>query len=76
MYTGQLNETEAIEACVEALDEATAMLSHHPPRALAAALAVHLQGLLTVLHAQRELSRQEIRQWLDELGRGACLESA
>ena len=76
MNTGQLTEAEAVEACIEALDEATGMLAHHPPRALAAALALHLQGLLAVLHTQRELSAAQIWGLLEEVARGACLGSA
>ena len=76
MSTGQLSEAEAVEACVEALDEATGMLAHHPPRALAAALAMHLQGLLAVLHSQHELSTEQIWGLLEDVAQGASLGSA
>ena len=74
MSTTPEDQSEAIEACIDALDESTALLSHHPPRALAAALAVHLQAIIAVLHAQGECSAEEIRQWLEEIVRGACAE--
>jgi hypothetical protein len=74
MTTESFSEAAAIEACIETLDETTALLSHHPPRALAAALAAHLQGLLTTLHAQNACSASEIRDWLEEIARGACAE--
>ena len=74
MNTVSGGDAAAIEACIEALDETTGQLSHHPPRALAAALAVHLQGLLTTLHAQNACSASEIREWLEEIARGACAE--
>ncbi|MDA8347235.1 MAG: hypothetical protein M0038_00260 [Pseudomonadota bacterium] len=72
MNTAPFSAAAAIETCIEALDEATALLSHHPPQAVAAALAAHLQGLLATLHAQNACSAQEIRQWLEEIARGAC----
>ena len=75
MNTAPCSEAAAIEACIEALDETTGLLSHHPPRAVAAALAVHLQGLLATLHALDACSAQEIRQWLEEIARGACAEA-
>ena len=74
MSTTPEDQSEAIEACIDALDESIALLSHHPPRALAAALAVHLQAVLAVLHAEGESSAEEIRQWLEEIVRGACAE--
>lgn len=67
MSTIGLGEEESVEACIEALDETATMLSHHPPRALAAALAVHLQAVLGVLHGQGECSAVEIRQWFEEI---------
>lgn len=72
MNTGTCGDAAAIEACIEALDETAGLLAHHPPRAFAAALAVHLQGLLATLHAQDACSAQEIREWLEEIARGAC----
>jgi len=75
MNTAPCCEAAAIEACIEALDETTGLLSHHPPRAVAAALAVHLQGLLGTLHAQNACSAQEIHQWLEEIAHGACGET-
>ena len=75
MNTAPFSEAAAIEACIEALDETTGLLSYHPPRAVAAALAVHLQGLLATLHAQDACSAQEIRHWLEEIARGACGET-
>ncbi len=76
MSTRGLGEEESVEACIDALDETATVLAHHPPRALAAALAVHLQAVLGVLHGQGECSAQEIRQWLEELVRGACGDDA
>ncbi len=75
MNPAPFSEAAAVEACIEALDETTSLLSHHPPRAVAAALAVHLQGLLATLYAQDACSAQEIRQWLEEIARGACAEA-
>ncbi|MGC8518118.1 MAG: hypothetical protein ACP5P4_06255 [Steroidobacteraceae bacterium] len=75
MNTGDYSEAAAIEACIEALDETTRLLSHHPPRALAAALAAHLQGLLATLHAQDACSAHEIREWVEEIARAACGET-
>lgn len=76
MNIERLGEAESIEACIDALDETAMTLAHHPPRALAAALAVHLQAVLAVLHAQSECGAQEISQWLEQIARGACGESS
>lgn len=65
------NDESAIEACIDALEEATTALSHHPPRALALALAVHLQAVLSVLRAREEFTAQEVRGWLEEIACGA-----
>jgi hypothetical protein len=75
MNISPCSEAAAIEACIEALDETIGLLSHHPPRALAVALAAHLQGLLATLHAQDACGAQEIREWLEEVARGACGEA-
>lgn len=61
------DEADCIEACIEALDDALIALTQHPPRALAEALAVHLQCLLETLQAQGHCSTEEVRQRLDEL---------
>lgn len=76
MSARDLGEEDSVEACIEALDETATLLAHHPPRALAAALAVHLQAVLGVLHGRGECSAQEIRQWLEEMVRGACGDEA
>ena len=76
MSSTREDQSEAIEACIDALDEAITMLSHQPPRALAAALAVHLQGVLAVLHAHGECSAEDINRWLREIVHGACAEES
>ena len=64
-------EAPSVEACIEALDETMMQLAHHSARTLAAALAVHLQGAIGVLHERNECSAEEARQWLEEIVRGA-----
>ncbi len=66
------SEAPSVEACIEALDEAMMQLAHHSARTLAAALAVHLQGVIAVLHERHECSGEEVRQWLEEIVRGVC----
>lgn len=70
MNTGVLDHEASIEACIDALDETTTLLAHHPPWALAAALGVHLQGVLAALLAQSACRAEDIKQWLDELAHG------
>lgn len=72
MPTSRTGEDESVEACIDALDEVATLMAHHPPRALAAALAVHLQGVLAVLHERDGCTAEEIREWIEELVRGAC----
>ncbi len=76
MSTRRWDEEESVEACIDSLDETATVLAHHPPRALAAALAIHLQAVLGVLHGQGECSAEQIRQWLEEIVRGACGDDA
>lgn len=64
-------EEESIEACIDALDETTTALSHHPPCALAVALGIHLGAVLTLLRQCNEYSAEEVREWSDEVIRGA-----
>ena len=71
MQLTETDEADCIEACIEALDEATLSLAHHPPRALAEALAVHLQCLLEALQAHGQCTAEEVRHRLDELTREA-----
>ena len=65
------DEAACIEGCIEALDEAVISLAHYPPRALAEALAVHLQCLLATLHSEGQCTRADIRGRLDEIARDA-----
>ncbi len=74
MSIGHPEEAQALEACLEALEEAATMLAHHPPGALAGALGIHLQAVLAVLYARGECNAQRIRSWLEEIERGACAE--
>lgn len=70
MKTIPPGEPSSIEACIDAIDETIMQLAHHPARTLAAALAVHLQGVIGVLHERNGCSAQEVRQWLEEIVRG------
>ena len=63
-------DASSVEACIDALDETIMQLAHHPARAQVAALAVHLQSLIGVLHERNGCSAQEVRRWLDEIVRG------
>jgi predicted nucleic acid-binding protein len=71
MKTIPSGEASSVEVCIDALDETIMQLAHHSARALAAALAVHLQGAIGVLHERNECSADEVRQWLEEIVRGA-----
>ena len=70
MNANPSSEAPSVEACIEALDETMMQLAHHSGRTLAAALAVHLQGVIAVLHERRECSAEEVHQWLEEIVRG------
>lgn len=65
------DQAACIEACIEALDETVMTLTQHPPHALAAALAVHLQSLLAVLQAEGVMSAAEVRARLEALADAA-----
>ena len=65
------DQAACIEACIEALDETVMTLTHHPPQALAAALAVHLQSVLAVLQAEGLESATEVRARLEALADAA-----
>ena len=71
MKTIPPGEASSVEACIDALEETIMQLAHHPPRAQVAALAVHLQSLIGVLHEQNGCSGEEVRRWLEEILRGA-----
>lgn len=71
MQLEQSDEAASVEACIDALEEASTALSHHPPRALAIALAVHLQAVLGVVYERSECSAQELQVWTQEMVRGA-----
>lgn len=60
-----------LEECIEALDELIMSLEHLPPRALAQALGVHLEGLLRALLASGDCSARDVWELLREIGRGA-----
>lgn len=70
MNTMSSGEAPSVEACIDALDEAMMQLAHHSAHALAVALAVHLQGVIGVLHERNECSAQQIRRWFEEIVRG------
>ncbi len=67
MGTIESDDADCIEACIEALDESILSLAHQPPRALAEALAIHLQCLLEALRASGQCTAEEVRERLDEL---------
>ena len=60
-----------IEECIEALDELIMSLEHLPPRSLAQALGIHLEGVLRALLASGDCSPREVKEFLREIERGA-----
>lgn len=70
MKTIPSGDASSVEACIDALDETIIQLAHQPARSQVAALAIHLQSLIGVLHEQDGCSAEEVRQWLEELVRG------
>ena len=60
-----------IEECIEEIEELLTSLERYDPQVLAAALATHLEALLSRLHAAGECSSSDVRELLAELGRGA-----
>ena len=66
---------DAIEECIEALEDLVISLAHLPPLALAQAMGTHLEGLLGALVAAGGCMPGEIRSFLSEIGRGALGEA-
>jgi len=62
-------ETEALELCVDELDELLRRLDRYPPALRAEALRRHLQALLQRLLESRLSTRGEVRELLGELER-------
>ena len=62
---------EALEACLEDLDELIAGLDRYAPTVVAVALRTHLEALLQALLESRQCSAVEVRDFLRELEREA-----
>jgi len=58
-----------VEECIELLNEFLAGLQHYEPAILAVALRVHLESLLQSLLESRLCTREEVRDFCNELER-------
>jgi hypothetical protein len=58
---------DALEDCLDALDEIVARMERFPPTIVAWGLRMHLEALLAMLIEQRLASRQEVRSFLHAL---------
>ncbi len=70
-----MNETGAVEECVEEIDDFVATLERYPPEVLAIALRAHLAGLLRVLRERGDWSDSQMNDFLNDLS-SEVLESA
>jgi hypothetical protein len=60
-----------IEECVDELDDFVGTLGRYPPTMLAVAMRVHLECLLRTLLERDLCTRQEVREFVQDLEREA-----
>ncbi|MDB6090435.1 MAG: hypothetical protein JWN85_3219 [Gammaproteobacteria bacterium] len=60
-----------IEECLDEINDFVATLGRYPPTMLAAAMRAHLESLLRTLLELDLCTRQEIRDFVKDLGREA-----
>lgn len=58
-----------IEECLDELNELVTALERYPPTTLAAAMSIHLQSILRALLEFDLCTRQEVREFVEELER-------
>jgi hypothetical protein len=58
---------DALEDCLDALDEIVARMERFPPTIVALGLRMHLEALLVMLIEHRLASRQQVRSFLQAL---------
>jgi len=58
-----------LEECLDELNELMAGLQRYPPTVLAVALRVHLEALLQALLNGKVCTREEVRDFVEELER-------
>jgi hypothetical protein len=59
----------AIEECLDELNEFVATLDQYPPTTVAIAMSVHLQSILRALLEFELCTKQQVREFVDELER-------
>jgi hypothetical protein len=67
--TEQTTPAAAIEECLDELNDFVATLDRFPPTTLAVAMSVHLQSILRALLEFDLCTKQQVREFVDELER-------
>jgi hypothetical protein len=60
---------ETIEECLDEINDFVTTLDRYPPTTLAVAMSVHLQSLLRALLECDLCTRQQVREFVEELER-------
>lgn len=66
---------EAIEECLDELNDFVTTLDRYPPTTVAVAMSVHLQSILRALLECDLCTRQQVREFVDDLERDIFEES-
>lgn len=64
----------AIEECIQELGELLMSLDRYPPTAVAAAVGIYLEGLLSALIDEGQCSAEDVRELLREIAAGVLQE--
>lgn len=64
-------DQEALEECIEALDETLMNLERHRSQVVAEAIATHLEALLRAMLAEAECTADDVRDFLGAIENGA-----
>lgn len=64
----------AIEECLDEMNDFVATLDRYPPTALAVAMSVHLQTMLSALVECDLCTPQQVRDFVQEFERDVCEE--
>ncbi len=60
---------QAIEECLDELNQFVATLDRYPPTTVAVAMSVHLQSILRALLECDLCTREQVREFVDDLER-------
>ncbi len=65
---------DAIEECLDEINEFVATLDRYPPATVAVAMSVHLQTLLCALVECKLCTAEQVRNFVQELKQDVCAE--